>query len=192
MWEPIGRDSDGYRLTIRATRVSMLQLVAIIVGCIIVGGAAATGALIAFSLETEIMLGRSGVVLVAGGLAIVIVLALLWVFAWRRKRYLIEWDDEGIRIIGAGVERLLPWDSVARVLIRVDTDYARVEVRGTGTRSVTLLAGFGSQDVKKTNAIDPIPPGMANLLHRHLLVEQSTDRKAPGLHVFLRKPDATV
>ncbi|MFK0242864.1 hypothetical protein ACIQTX_18575 [Microbacterium sp. NPDC090281] len=170
----------------------MLQLVAIIVGCIIVGGAAATGALIAFSLETEIMLGRSGVVLIAGGLAIIIVLALLWVFAWRRQRYVIEWDDEGIRISGATAARALSWASISRVLIRVDTDYARVEVRGTGTRSVTLLAGFGSQDVKKTNAIDPIPAGMANLLRRHLLVEQPTDRKAPGLHIFLRKPDAPV
>lgn len=192
MWEPIGRDSDGYRLTIRATRVSMLQLVAIIVGCIIVGGAAATGALIAFSLETEIMLGRSGVVLVAGGLAIVIVLALLWVFAWRRNRYVIEWDDEGIRIIGATAARAISWASISRVLIRVDTDYARVELRCADSRSVTLLAGFGSQDVKRTNAIDPIPVGMANLLRRHLLVEQSTDRKAPGLHIFLRKPDAPV
>lgn len=192
MWEPIGRDSDGYRLTIRATRVSMLQLVAIIVGCIVVGGAAATGALIAFSLETEIMLGRSGVVLVAGGLAIVIVLALLWVFAWRRKRYVIEWDDEGIRIIGATAARALSWASISRVLIRVDTDYARVEVRCADSRSVTLLAGFGSQEVKKANAIDPIPAGMTNLLRRHLLVEQSTNRKAPGLHVFLRKLDAPV
>jgi len=170
----------------------MLQLVAIIVGCIIVGGAAATGALIAFSLETEIMLGRSGVVLVAGGLAIVIVLALLWVFAWRRNRYVIEWDDEGIRIIGATAARAISWASISRVLIRVDTDYARVELRCADSRSVTLLAGFGSQDVKRTNAIDPIPVGMANLLRRHLLVEQSTDRKAPGLHIFLRKPDAPV
>jgi hypothetical protein len=192
MWEPIGRDSDGYRLTIRATRVSMPQLVAIILGCIIVGGAAATGALIAFSLETEIMLGRSGVVLVAGGLAIIIVLALLWVFAWRRNRYVIEWDDEGIRIIGATAARAISWASISRVLIRVDTDYARVEVRCADSRSVTLLAGFGSQDVKKTNAIDPIPAGMANLLRRHLLVEQPTDRKAPGLHIFLRKPGAPV
>lgn len=104
MWETIRPGTDGYRLTIRATRVSMIQLVAIIVGCIIVGGGGAAAALIAISLETDVMFGRSGVVLVAGGLGIVIVLALLWIFAWRRKRYVIEWDDEGLRIVGAGSE----------------------------------------------------------------------------------------
>lgn len=187
MWEPIGQGNNGYRLTIRATRVSMRQLVVIIVGCIVVGGAAATGALIAFSVETEIMLGRSSVILVTGGLAIIIVLALLWVFAWRRKRYVIEWDDEGIRIIGAGAERALPWASIARVLIRLDTDYARVEVRGADVGSVTLLAGFGSQDVKRTNAMDPIPVGVADLLRRQRLVEQPSKRNALGLHVFLRE-----
>ncbi|MFJ2532533.1 hypothetical protein [Microbacterium maritypicum] len=187
MWEPIGQGRDGYRLTIRATRVSMRQLVAIIVGCVAVGGSAATAALIAISLETDSILGRSGVVAVAGGVAVVIVLALLWIFAWRRKRYVIEWDDGGIRIIGAGVERALPWAAIARVLIRLDTDYARVEVRGTDGESVTLLAGFGSQDVKKAHAIDPIPGEVADLLHRHLSVEQPSRRDALGLHVFLRK-----
>ncbi|MGH3691392.1 MAG: hypothetical protein ACRDT7_14665 [Microbacterium sp.] len=187
MWEPIGQGIDGYRLTIRATRVSLIQLVLIIVGCVVVGGAGATAALIAISLETDVMFGRSGVVLVAGGLAIVIVLALLWIFAWRRKRYVIEWDDVGVRIAGAGAERALSWESISRVLIRLDTDYARVEVRGTGSRSVTLLAGFGSQDVKRTNAIDPIPVGMVDLLRRHLLVAQPSTRNALGLHIFLRE-----
>lgn len=186
MWEQIGRDNDGYRLTIRATRVSMLQLVVIIVGCIVVGGAAAMGVLIAFSAETEVLFGRSGVILVAGGLAIIIVLGLLWIFSWRRKRYVIEWDDAGIRIISAGAERALPWGSVARVLIRVDTDYARVEVRGTDGRSMTLLAGFGSQDAKRAKAIEPIPAGVADLLQRHLSAAQPSKRNAPGLHVFLR------
>lgn len=186
MWEPIGRASEGYRLTIRATRVSMVQLVAIIVGCVLVGGAGAAAALIAISLETEVMFGRSGVVLVAGGLGIVIVLALLWIFAWRRKRYAIEWRDEGIRIIGAGSERSFPWESISRVLIRLDTDYARVEVRSMDDGSMTLLAGFGSQDVKRTTVMDPIPVGVADLLRRHLLVEQRSKRNALDLHVFLR------
>ncbi|GAA1165550.1 hypothetical protein F6W69_17890 [Microbacterium oxydans] len=187
MWETIRPGTDGYRLTIRATRVSMIQLVAIIVGCIIVGGGGAAAALIAISLETDVMFGRSGVVLVAGGLGIVIVLALLWIFAWRRKRYVIEWDDEGLRIVGAGSERSFPWESISRVLIRLDTDYARVEVRDTDDGSMTLLAGFGSQDVKRTNAMDPIPVGVTNLLRRHLLVEQRSKRNALGLHVFLRE-----
>ncbi|MBR7539664.1 hypothetical protein KC221_26120, partial [Mycobacterium tuberculosis] len=79
-----------------------------------------------------------------------------------------------------------PWASIARVLIRLDTDYARVEVRGTDGESVTLLAGFGSQDVKKAHAIDPIPGEVADLLHRHLSVEQPSRRHSLGLHVFLR------
>lgn len=126
------------------------------------GGGGAAAALIAISLETDVMFGRSGVVLVAGGLGIVIVLALLWIFAWRRKRYVIEWDDEGLRIVGAGSERSFPWESISRVLIRLDTDYARIEVRDTDDGSMTLLAGFGSQDVKRTNAMDPIPVGVTN------------------------------
>lgn len=190
MWETIRPGTDGYRLTIRATRVSMIQLVALIVGCIVVGGAGAAAALIAISLETDVMIGRSGVVLVAGGLGIVIVLALLWIFAWRRKRYVIEWDDEGMRIVGAGSERSFPWESISRVLIRLDTDYARVEVRSTDDGSMTLLAGFGSQDVKRTNAMDPIPVGVTDLLRRHLLIEQRGKRKALDLHVFLREQRA--
>ncbi|UPL18996.1 hypothetical protein [Microbacterium aurugineum] len=185
MWEQIGQGRAGYRLTIRATRVSLRQLVAIIVGCVLVGGAAATAALIAISVETDSMLGRSDVVLVAGGLAVVIVLALLWIFAWQRKRYVVEWDDRGIRIIGAGAERALPWASIARVLIRLDTDYARVEVRSRDGGSVTLLAGFGSQDVKKANAIDPIPGEVVGLLNRHLSAAPPPPRNALGLHVFL-------
>ncbi|WP_441981270.1 hypothetical protein [Microbacterium sp. 2RAF4] len=191
MWETIRPGTDGYRLTIRATRVSMIQLVVIIVGCVVVGGAGAAAALIAISLETDVMFGRSGVVLVAGGLGIVIVLALLWIFAWRRKRYVIEWDDEGMRIVGAGSERSFPWTSISRVLIRLDTDYARVEVRDIDGRSVTLLAGFGSQDTKKNHAIDPIPAAIAALLRRHLLRETPSGRKAPGLHIFLRDHAAT-
>ncbi len=141
--------------------------------------------MIAISVETDSVLGRSDVVLVAGGLAVVIALALLWIFAWQRKRYVVEWDDLGIRIIGAGVERALPWASIARVLIRLDTDYARVEVRGTDGESVTLLAGFGSQDVKKVNAIDPIPGEVVGLLNHHLSAAPPSPRNALGLHVFL-------
>ena len=190
MWEPIGQGTDGYRLTIRATRVSMLQLVAIIVGCVVVGGAGAAAALIAISLETDVMFGRSGVVLVAGGLGIVIVLALLWIFAWRRKRYVIEWDDDGMRIVGSEAERSFSWASISRVLIRLDTDYARVQVRSTDAGSITLLAGFGSQDVKRTYAMDPIPVGVTDLLRRHLLIEQRGKRNALDLHVFLREQRA--
>lgn len=190
MWETIRPGTDGYRLTIRATRVSMIQLVALIVGCIVVGGAGAAAALIAISLETDVMFGRSGVVLVAGGLGILIVLVLLWIFAWRRKRYVVEWGEAGVRIIGAGAERSFPWMSIARVLIRLNTDYARVEVRDIDGRSVTLLAGFGSQDVKRTNAMDPIPVGVTDLLRRHLLIEQRSKRNALDLHVFLREQRA--
>lgn len=185
MWEPIGQGRDGYRLTIRATRVSVRQLVVIILGCVLGGGGAATAVLIVISLETDSLLGRSDVVLIAGGLAVVIALALLWIFAWRRKRYVVEWDDAGIRVIGAGVERSYPWACVARVLIRLDTDYARVEVRSADRGSVSLLAGFGSQDVKKTTAIDPIPDGVVELLGRHLSAAPPPQRNALGLHVFL-------
>lgn len=191
MWETVRPGTDGYRLTIRATRVSMIQLVAIIVGCIVVGGAGAAAALIAISLEIDVMFGRSGVVLLAGGLGIVIVLALLWIFAWRRKRYVIEWDEAGVRIIGAGAERSFPWESISRVLIRLDTDYARVEVRDIDGRSVTLLAGFGSQGTKKNHAIDPIPVAIEALLRRRLIMETPSDRKAPGLRIFLRDHAAT-
>lgn len=188
MWELTGRTDDEYRLAIRATRVSLRQLTAIIVGCVLVGGAAATAMMIAFTTETGIALGRSLVIAASGALAIVVALALLWVFSWRRKHYVIHWGDSGIRITGAGRERDLPWSSVTRILIRTNTDYARVEVRTTDGRAVTLLAGFGSQDVRKAEAIDPIPAGVIELFRRQGFVEQAHQRNAPGLHLFAPAP----
>ncbi|KRC61558.1 hypothetical protein ASE14_11975 [Agromyces sp. Root81] len=190
MWESLGTVKDGYRLTIRATRVSMRQLVAIIVGCVAVGGVAAAAIMIAFSTGTGITLGTSAIVAVAGGLGIVLVLALLRVFVWRRKRYTVDWSDAGLRIRSVGPELILPWASIARILVRTDTDYARVEIRRTDNTSVSLLAGFGSQDVKKANAIDHIPAGVAELLRRQQFVERpSCKRNALGLHIFIpRQP----
>lgn len=185
MWEQIGQGRAGYRLTIRATRVSLRQLVAIIVGCVLVGGAAATAALIAISVETDSMLGRSDVVLVAGGLAVVIALALLWIFAWRRKRYVVEWDDRGIRIIGAGAERALPWASIARVLIRLDTDYARVEVRSRDGGVCDALGRLRLPGREEGQRDRPDSRRGRRPAESPSFCGPTSPRNALGLHVFL-------
>ena len=167
----------------------MRQLVAIIVGCVLVGGGLAAASMISFSTESGIVLNRSAVILIAGAIGVVMVLALLWIFSRHRKRYAISWDESGVRVEVDGSQVAFPWASIERVLIRTDTDYARVELRTVGTASMTFLAGFGSKDVKKTNAIDDIPDGFVGLLLRHRLVEGARKRNAPGLRIFSAKAD---
>lgn len=188
MWEIRGVSDEEFRLTFRATRVSMRQLVALIVGCVVVGGGVAAASMIAFSTESGITLYRSASILVGGAIGVVMVLVLLWVFSWRRNRYTISWDESGVRVEGAGSQVALPWASIERVLIRTNTDYARVELRRTDGTSMTFLAGFGSQDVRKTDAIDDIPDGVVGLLRRHQLIESTRKRDAPGLRIFASNP----
>lgn len=186
MWESLDSVGDEYRLSVRATRVSMRQLVLLIVGCVVIGGAAAIAIMIAFTLDTGITLVRPAVAAVSGALGVFVVLALLWVFSWRRKSYVVDWNTSGVRLTGAGHDVVFPWDSIEKVLVRTDTDYARVELRKTDGTSATLLAGFGSQDVKKPHAIDQIPDGVVALLRRHQFVERTRERNARGLHLFVR------
>lgn len=185
MWEPLGAAGDEYRLIIRATRVSMRQLVVIIVGCVAIGGTAAVALLITFTVETGTTLARSAVVTVSGGLGLVIVLVLLWIFSWRRKSYVVDWGVAGVRITGAGLDSVLPWRSIERILVRMDSDYARVELRRTDSPSVTLLAGFGSQDATKPRPIDEIPEGVIEILRRHQFVERMPPHRARGLRIFV-------
>lgn len=168
----------------------MRQLVAIILGCVLGGGGVAIASMIVFSLESGIMLNRSAVILVCGAIGAVMVLVLLWIFSWRRSRYTLLWDDSGIRIEVADSQAVFrfPWASLERVLIRTDSDYARVALRRTDGTSMTLLAGFGSQDVKKTKAIDDIPDGVVGLLRRHGLIEGPRKRNAPGMRTFAASP----
>lgn len=173
----------GAELTLSAVPLRMRSLVLLILAIILSLGPLAAGILIWLD-GAGYPSRRSGVIIVAGILGIVASLVFLFVVRSRRRTWEIRLDRSGLRVhdpLGESISEL-PLSELRHLRVREDSDYARLEWRGSG-KLRCLLSGFGSSTPGRV--VPPIPHPTAELLERAGLTRTRSTR-APSVTTWSR------
>lgn len=173
-------DKDGYRIEVRAKRLSMAGLTWLILLGIVIGAAILVTPLIALQAETGIELGRREIVLV--GLLVGIPFAGAFLFALRRNiaTYRVEITFKGVRVISDRESLEWTWTQIDRLTLRTDSDYARLRVRSRLRGDLTLMIGV----MNRGRGTTELPYRLRTFVVEQGFTEHLPPANAPGLHRF--------
>ncbi|MBE1878427.1 hypothetical protein [Myceligenerans pegani] len=173
-------DRDGYRIEVRAKRLSMAGLTWLVLLGVVIGAAILVTPLIALQAETGIALGRREIVLV--GLLVGIPFAGAFLFALRRNiaTYRVEISSRGVRVASDRESFEWTWTQVDRLTLRTDSDYARVGVRSRLRGDLTLMIGV----MNRGRGTAELPYRLRALVVDQGFTERHPPANAPGLHRF--------
>ena len=150
---------QGWSVAFRAVPLSMRALVATIIATIAVGGGLLTAVLIGLDTKTGAAVPRGLIIGLGGVLGLGLTAALFGVWRWKAKTCRIAFSASDISIETDGRTITLPVDQVETIIIRCDSDYARLEVMRAGARPLSYFAGLCRQpDATPGQDAIPYPP----------------------------------
>jgi hypothetical protein len=180
-WE----DEDGYRIELRATRISMSSLKLLIIGIILLSGLTGAATYVLFLADAGWTAGPPSLVSLISLLGIPFVGLLLagLVLSARRRTsgtYRVGFSSRGVRITSDGESSEYVWPEIDRLVVRTDSDYARVEIRPRSRGVLTLMVGIAGRG----RGLSEMPYALRRLIADRGFTERPRPPAAPGLHRF--------
>ncbi|MBO0610346.1 hypothetical protein [Myceligenerans salitolerans] len=170
----------GYRIEVRAKRLSMAGLTWLVVLGVAIGAALGAVPLVALQAETGIEVGRREVVLV--GLLVGAPFAAAFLVALRRgvATYGVEITSWGVRVASDRESFEWAWAQIDRLTVRTDSDYARLRVSSRPHGSLTFMIGV----LNRGRGTSRMPHRLRALVVGQGFTERVPPAGAPGLHRF--------
>lgn len=138
----------GWSFSCRAVALSMRALVLTIIATIALGGCLLTAILIGLDTSTGATVPR-GLILGLGGILGVALMGVLSAFWWWRAQTLsVEFSTSHIQVQTGRAAVAVPLDQVETIIIRCDSDYARVEIARKNDTQLSYFAGLCRQPGK--------------------------------------------
>ncbi|KQZ22204.1 hypothetical protein [Microbacterium sp. Root553] len=186
-------DADGSRVEFPAVPLRMRALTIAIVLIVVVVGLAGAALLIALDGAGVLLGPRIAILVVGAGLALPVYLVQLAVIRRRTLPCSVAFGDDELRIrVGTATHRI-PFDELETLVWRTRSDYARVEVRGTGTKGagtegigavgaegaavdLSLIAGLAKAPAGRTSELPAVPRRVFRRLELAGMTVQRTRR----------------
>jgi hypothetical protein len=180
------KDAGRFTLGLHAIRLEMRTLAMTIVAVCVVIGSGVAGLLIVLNSGSHAFLhlpARLQLILI-GAAAGFGAYALLWLtFRRGAHDWMVVIDAEHVSLSRSGLTWSAPLAEVTMILIRPDTEYARLVVR-TARSSISLMPHLAAQSTKAGagGPLAPFPTDLSRLLAGAGLPQTSGDERRPIVH----------
>ncbi|MGO1410874.1 MULTISPECIES: hypothetical protein [unclassified Microbacterium] len=174
--------STGFCISFTSIRMSMARLTLGIIGVILIAAAVPTVLLILLDLVDVLTAHRRLLVLVLYGCGVVAAFVFILLFRRSGRVRRVSFSQSGIAIDDDTDRRELPWHEVSRLIIRTDSDYARIAIR-SARGPLTLMAAVHTMSLSAAGdrpVLQSVPDELRTLIRDTGFAETPPSMRAPG------------
>lgn len=175
-WTPTG---TGFAIEFTSIRMSMARLTLGIIGVILIAAAVPTALLILLDVFTA---HRRVLVLVLYGFGVVAAFVFILLFRRSGRVRRVDFSHSGIVVTDGSHRMERPWHEASRLIIRTDSDYARIGLRSVHG-PLTLMAAMHSMSLSAAGdrpVLPPVPDELRALIRGAGFAETAPPMRAPG------------